>query len=565
MLAQRAFSALNSRRTSLYCAPFPSIHSFASLKVLCVSALESSRLHRRKKLRAFGTAAAVRHGNDVDMFLADESVSWSSLGVSDFISRSLYDAGYQRPSLVQAACIPAVLAGGDVVIAAETGSGKTHGYLIPVIQRLFGMQENASDDSKPKLQRRISLVLCPNTMLCEQVVRMANGLCDNTGQPILGTTSLCGRQGFSVKEPDVIVSTPAALLNYLYAIDPEKHRRAEFIRYVKLVVFDEADLLLCGSFQNQVIRLINMLRFDEKQLSRMQSESEGAQDAACSSAKSSDTEEDVEDTNGELADDSGTESEVRNRKDWRRVRQIYNRSKQYIFVAATLPVNGKATAGGILKRMFPDANWVSGSYLHHQNPRLEQKWVEVTPETQVTVLIDAVNSGSKADVDSGSGVVRTMVFANTVEAVEAIAKILTGANIRCMRYHRDISPDERSENLVDFHRNGGVFICTDAAARGLDIPHVSHVIQAEFATSAVDFLHRVGRTARAGQPGIVTSLFTDANRDLVAAVRHAKTMDLPVEEAFSRKRGFRNKIKKKRGAISDDSVVAPLTTASRRN
>lgn len=136
---------------------------------------------------------------------------------------------------------------------------------------------------------------------------------------------------------------------------------------------------MCGSFQNQVIRLINMLRFDEKQLSRMQSESEGAQNAACSSEKSSDTEEDVEavfveeveDMNTELADESGAEPEIRNRRDWRRVRQIYDRSKQYIFVAATLPVNGKGTAGGILKRMFPDANWVSGSYLHHQNPRFD--------------------------------------------------------------------------------------------------------------------------------------------------------------------------------------------------
>lgn len=109
--------------------------------------------------------------------------------------------------------------------------------------------------------------------------------------------------------------------------------------------------------------------------------------------------------------------------------------------------------------------------------RLEQKWIEVTPETQVSILIDAVNSGSKSDVNSGSGVVRTMVFANTVEAVEAVAKILTGANIKCMRYHRDISPDERAETLVNFHENGGVFVCTDAAARGLDIPHVSHVIQ----------------------------------------------------------------------------------------
>lgn len=125
-----------------------------------------------------------------------------------------------------------------------------------------------------------------------------------------------------------------------------------------------------------------MLRFDEKQLSRLVSESKGTEDDACSSMFSSDADKDLEavfvgeegeDTNGELVDrsgsGSGTESGVRNRHDWRRVRQIYDRSKQYIFVAATLPLNGKGTAGGILKRMFPDANWVSGNYLHHQNPR----------------------------------------------------------------------------------------------------------------------------------------------------------------------------------------------------
>lgn len=57
------------------------------------------------------------------------------------------------------------------------------------------------------------------------------------------------------------------------------------------------------------------------------------------------------------------------RKGWRRVREYYNRSKQYIFVAATLPENGKRTAGGVLKRIFPEANWVSGNYLHRHNPR----------------------------------------------------------------------------------------------------------------------------------------------------------------------------------------------------
>lgn len=70
-----------------------------------------------------------------------------------------------------------------------------------------------------------------------------------------------------------------------------------------------------------------------------------------------------------------------------------------------------------------------------------------------------------------------MVFANTVDAVEAVAKVLTGAGIECFCYHSNSSLEERTKNLISFQQKGGVFVCTDAAARGLDVPNVSHVIQ----------------------------------------------------------------------------------------
>ncbi|KAC9787237.1 hypothetical protein E3N88_45258 [Mikania micrantha] len=363
------------------------------------------KFNQNHRVRAFSAA--------VDTFFADQTVSWSSLG---------------------AASIPPILAGNDVVVAAETGSGKTHGYLVPLFHKHLCTTTTENDED-------ISLVLCPNVMLCEQVVRMATSICNQNGQPLLRVATVCGRQqGWPFNKPNIIVSTPAALLNYLHY--------ADLIRDVKHVVFDEADMLLCGT---------------------------------------------------------------------------------------TLPDNGKRTAGGELKRLFPDATWVSGHYLHRHNPRLQQKWIEVTIDTQVDVLIDAVNHTSDTP---------TMVFANTVEAVEAIAKVLLGAGIECYCYHSDSSLEARSRNLFDFQQKGGIFVCTDAAARGIDIPNVSHVIQAEFATSAVDFLHRVGRTARAGQPGLVTSMYNETNRDLVAAVRQAGKLCQPVEKAFSRKRSFRKKLKK---------------------
>ncbi|GJY22159.1 DEAD-box ATP-dependent RNA helicase 22 [Tanacetum coccineum] len=534
MILQRSFPVLNlCKLTSISSPKFILLPSF----------------HHRHR-RSFTTAVTAADKNQTtDTFFSNESVTWSSLGVVDQLSRALSSINLNRPSLIQAGCVPRILDGNDVVVAAETGSGKTHAYLVPLFHNLLTTTTN---DVNEERSHRISLVLCPNVMLCEQVVRMANCICDDNGEPLLRVAAVCGRQGWPINKPNIIVSTPAALLNYLHAIDPERRRRAEFIRDVKHVVFDEADMLLCGSFQNQVIRLINMFRFDEKVLSRsknspseklvdMESVLENNEEIEADSIVEDDEENEDETDVGKSLEEA--EPVIVKKRDWRRAREIYERSKQYIFVAATLPENGKRTAGGELKRLFPEAKWVSGLYLHRHNPRLEQKWIEVTVDTQVDVLIDAVNHTKL--LSSDNGVSRTMVFANTVEAVEAIATVLQGAGIECYCYHSESSLEERTRNLVDFQENGGIFVCTDAAARGTDIPNVSHVIQAEFATSAVDFLHRVGRTARAGQPGLVTSMYNESNCDLVAAVRQAGKLCEPVEKAFSRKRSFRKKLKKR--------------------
>ncbi|XP_058192904.1 DEAD-box ATP-dependent RNA helicase 22 [Rhododendron vialii] len=561
-------------------------HFSSSLSSSSSSQLRWLRPPCRSRTRSFATSAAaaaaeVGDKRGTDTFFAEESISWTSLGVSDRLSRALNNVGLNRPSLVQASCIPCILSGNDVVVAAETGSGKTHGYLVPLMEKLCTIPDNSMNsavDGEMKLPHQLSLVLCPNVMLCEQVVRMANGLCDDAGEPLLRVAAVCGRQGWPVDAPDIIVSTPVALLNYLRAIDSEKRRHADILRGVKYVVFDEADMLLCGSFQNQVIRLINLFRFDEKLLSRAtKSVVEKPEDSCSDSLIASEFQDDKDlQTDLNLPEEEGAEddtvleeltegvdAEGTKRKDWRRVRKFYERSKQYIFVAATLPVNGKKTAGGVLKRMFPEASWVSGHYLHHHNPRLEQKWIEVTVDTQVDVLIDSVKQGFRSkELDSAAGLSRTMVFANTVEAVEAVSKILATSGIECFRYHSDTSLEERTQNLVDFQQKGGILVCTDAAARGLDVTNVSHVIQAEFATSAVDFLHRVGRTARAGLPGLVTSLYSDSNRDLVDAVRQAGTLDLPVEKAFSRKRSFRKRIKKRgRSEVGDTLSVGDRVLA----
>lgn len=101
--------------------------------------------------------------------------------------------------------------------------------------------------------------------------------------------------------------------------------------------------------------------------------------------------------------------------------------------------------------------------------------------TQVDELIKAVSHRFRpADLANAGGICRTMVFANTVEAVEAVAKILVRSGIECLRYHKNCTLEERAQTLVEFQEKGGVLVCTDAAARGVDIPNVLHVIQVHF-------------------------------------------------------------------------------------
>lgn len=574
----RAAFVSASHRNCLYVRG-PGFLSFdrAGLKLRCVSAPK----------RCFSASSGIQAGfggGDAHqgVFWAEKSVTWRSLGLDNEVAGALARAELQQPSLVQAAAVPAILGTGDVVVAAETGSGKTHTYLAPLVQKLWkagagtveeGAESGIGRNSQSHFEGLgfgLGLVLCPNALLCHQVVDMANALRGEDGLPLVRVDFITGGQGWPTHLPDVIVATPAALMNNLFGFDANRRRRLAFVRAVRMVVFDEADMLLGGGFVRDVGRLIDLFRLEEKRISKLR-ELEASQEAKVEfeepefrrvwseAEEEAEGEEEVEveeverdaegihDDSGnsllfqqrpqEIVASSGQNASMQRRSDWLRTRKQYKRSKQYIFIAATLPQAGKSSPGAVLKLKFPAMTWVSGNLLHRHNPTLEHRWVQVTEDNNLlSLLVDALR-----DIEFNG---RTLVFANSVEGVDAIARVLDQSRFTCRRYHRDLSVEDKATALQVFEQEGGILICTDAAARGLDIPNITHVIQAEFATSAVDFIHRIGRTARAGQPGLVTSIFTDANIELVNAMRDAVTASLPVEGAFSRKRSLRRKIKK---------------------
>ena len=175
--------------------------------------------------------------------------------------------------------------------------------------------------------------------------------------------------------------------------------------------------------------------------------------------------------------------------------------RQYIFAAATVMSNGKKTPGAMIKYGFPDASWVEGRRLHKAVATLSQTWVEVNDSTRADALGRALSLGTDAQNE------RTLVFVNSTNACEEVTAELIRQGLSAASFHADVSTKERGDRLESL-ADGSItaLVCTDSAARGVDVPDVKHVIQAEFAPNAVDYLHRIGRTARCGADGRVTNL-----------------------------------------------------------
>jgi superfamily II DNA/RNA helicase len=220
--------------------------------------------------------------------------------------------------------------------------------------------------------------------------------------------------------------------------------------------------------------------------------------------------------------------------------------RQFVFAAATMHASGKLTPGETLKLGFPNAVWLSGARLHKPPGQLAHVWREVSSEEDAAAVFDALSAQGSAE--------KTLVFVNTASSATRLAAEL-GARFdvaRLAAYGAEQTSEERNAALSSFRSHAAdslaVLVCTDAAARGLDVPGVRHVIQAGFAQSAVDFLHRAGRACRLpGSSGTLTSLVAPGAQRLAAAVRgcvEAGEGAGEMEGAFSRKRSFSKKFKR---------------------
>ena len=347
--------------------------------------------------------------------------SFSELSISPSLKERLKAARFSVPTPVQAAAIPQALAGKDLIATAQTGTGKTLAFLVPVIEKLLGTNTLGI----------IALVLVPTRELAMQVVAQANVLQGKqaplTALVVGGLPE--GRQLDAIRKgARLLVATPGRLEDYL-------NRRLVSLSGVKMLVLDEADRMLDMGFLPAMRRIAAVLPKERQTL--------------CFSAT-------MEGAVTQLVRD-------------------YTRNPVRLAFGSTLKPS--------------------------ENVRLQA--FEVAENGKPGMLCNLL--------DNENG--RCLVFCRTKRGTERIAKSLNRQGINAAMIHGDRSQSQRTAALTGFQRGQyRVLVATDVAARGIHVQDIAHVINYDLPEVAENFIHRVGRTGRAGERGVASTLFVRAQR-----------------------------------------------------
>ena len=366
--------------------------------------------------------------------------SFSSLGLSEPLLQAVEDAGYNRPTPIQAKAIPMVLTGRDVMASAQTGTGKTAGYTLPMLNRLSEMR--ASNDVR-------ALVLVPTRELAIQVgesfATYGKHLPLKT-VVVFGGVEMEPQIDQLNEGADILVATPGRLLDLL----SKKHVSLSRLR---ILVLDEADRMLDLGFRDDIDRILK--NAPEK--------------------------------------------------------------RQNLLFSATFSRDIKDLAHEFQRHPVK---------IEIENPNSAAKTVNqsvypVDQHDKPEILSYIINGGKWE---------KALVFVRTKKAANKIADLLIEDGINARAIHSDKSQYLRARTLEDFKDSYfNVLVATDVAARGLDIEQLPLVINYDLPKVAQDYIHRIGRTGRAGAPGRAISLMNPEEKKLLADIRKLVNKPLEVE------------------------------------
>jgi ATP-dependent RNA helicase RhlE len=340
------------------------------------------------------------------------------LGLIDPLVRAVKDAGYEHPTPIQRAAIPAALAGRDLLGCAQTGTGKTAAFALPLLQNL---DQNAGDE--PRLR---ALVLTPTRELASQIADSF----ETYGQHlelwhtvIFGGVSDKAQIAELKKGVDVLVATPGRLLDLLN----QGHLKLD---HVELFVLDEADRMLDLGFLPDVKRVVRAL----------------------------------------------------------------TGRKQTLFFSATMPDPIRALAETLLH----DPVSLAVDPVSTPVERVEQRLYFVDKGDKRRLLVHLL----EGEADG-----RTLVFSRTKHGANRIVKELDRAGLRAVAIHGNKAQSARTRALEGFRAGSTrILVATDIAARGIDVDGIGHVINFDLPNVPETYVHRIGRTARAGADGIAISM-----------------------------------------------------------
>lgn len=345
---------------------------------------------------------------------------FTSLGLSPALLRAVSARAYLSPTAIQAAAIPAVLQGRDVLASAQTGSGKTAAFALPLLQLL---QQAPSE--KPRRVRL--LVLVPTRELAAQVGEEIRSLGQHLPQAlkvavVFGGVSINPQMMNLRGGSDIVVATPGRLL------DLAEHN-AVVLAGVAALVLDEADRLLDLGFADELTRILALLPAQ----------------------------------------------------------------RQNLFFSATFPPAVQALAQALLR----DPVHIDAPAEPEGEPDITQRAIAVDAGRRTQLLRHLITQHAWR---------RVLVFVATKHAAEIVADKLRKARIYAEPFHGELSQGKRTQVLADFKASRlKVVVATDVASRGIDIAQLPVVVNYDLPRSAQDYIHRIGRTGRAGESGLAVS------------------------------------------------------------
>ncbi|MHC5054433.1 MAG: DEAD/DEAH box helicase [Planctomycetota bacterium] len=395
------------------------------------------------------TQAAVETQGPEDATPGDDAraVSFHDLDLAEPLLRAVKDEGYEEPTPIQARVIPHLLEGRDLMGRAQTGSGKTAAFALPIIQRLSGV-------GKPQRGRARVLVLTPTRELAVQIddsfrvygrhVKLSRAL-------VYGGVSQVPQVKALKRGVDVLVATPGRLLDLI----GQRHVRLDS---VEVFVLDEADRMLDMGFIPDIHRIVAMLP----------------------------------------------------------------KERQSLFFSATMP----PAAMQLANDMTSEPVVVNLAPKHSTAENIDQKVMLVEQGNKRSLLCKLLED---------PGIARALVFTRTKHRADSVAKCLKRAGVSAEAIHGDRAQAARQKALDRFRAGRTrVLVATDVAARGIDVDGITHVFNFEMPVEPEVYIHRIGRTARAGAAGIAYSFCDVAERSLLYEIEKLikRPIDIAEEHPF---------------------------------